>query len=37
MNEKTLIELREDIRSKKISSTELTKFYLNRIRKHDKN
>ena len=35
MNEKTLIELREDIRSKKISSMELTKFYLDRIKKYD--
>ena len=35
MNEKTLIELSEDIRSKEISSTELTKFYLDRIKKYD--
>ena len=35
MNEKTLIDLSEDIKSKKISSTELTKFYLDRIKEHD--
>ena len=35
MNEKTLIELTEDIKSRKISSTELTEFYLNRIKKYD--
>ena len=35
MNEKTLIELSKDIRSKKISSSELTEFFLNRIKKYD--
>ena len=35
MNEKTLIELSEDIRSKKISSSELTEFFLNRIKEYD--
>jgi len=35
MNEKTLIELNEDISSKKISSLELTQFFLNRIQKYD--
>ena len=35
MHRKTLTELSLDLKSKKISSKELTEFYLNRIKKYD--